>query len=98
MLRTRAAGRVFACSSLSSASQETTMSMTFCQLPMSRITTATMASNEAHFLPQALPHNVRLLRRAHDPDRTRFVMSGRLSDVCAALEQLAEQEQRNVCL
>ena len=74
------------------------MSMTFCQLPRSRITTATMASNEAHFLPQALPHNVRLLRRAHDPDRTRFVMSGRLSDVCAALEQLAEQEQRNVCL
>lgn len=74
------------------------MSMTFCQLPLSRITTATMASNEAHFLPQALPHNVRLLRRAHDPDCTHFAMSGRLSDVCAALEQLAEQEQRNVCL
>lgn len=36
---------------------------------------------------------VRLLRRAQETDRNRFVLSGRLADVCQALDHMLAQEQ-----
>ena len=41
---------------------------------------------------QPLAHNVRLLRNHRSSDRALFALSGKLSDVCAALDQLARQE------
>ena len=76
------------------------MPMTFCPLPLPFVATApdTVASNDSqlHIAATQMPAhgNVRMLRRAHEADNTRFVLSGKLSDVCAALEQLVNQEQR----
>lgn len=53
----------------------------------------TAANIESH----ACKVHVRLLRRAKEQDCTRFALTGKLSDVCAALDELAALEQRNAC-
>ncbi|MFZ7321223.1 hypothetical protein [Comamonas jiangduensis] len=35
------------------------------------------------------------MRRSKDKDSNRFALSGKLADVCAALDALAAQEMRN---
>lgn len=82
------------------------MHFTYCTLPLARLPNAiTAASNEAQLgclestptLQQAHIHqgNVRLMRRTKDMDNTCFALSGKLADVCAALDALAAQETRN---
>lgn len=80
------------------------MQVIYCQLPLNRVKHVRLiASNDAQILvpPQAtcvavaVHSNVRLMRRSKDSDNTRFALSGKLSDVCAALDQLAAQETRN---
>lgn len=82
------------------------MRVIYCELPLLRIKdTRCIASNEDNFLLSAQTltktvaanTNVRLMRRPKESDNTRFVLSGKISDVCAALEQLAAQETRNAC-
>ena len=79
----------------------------YCQLPLLRIQPlATKASNDEplnttlDFVTQAITatSNVRLMRRGKDQGSTRFALSGKLADVCAALDQLAAQETRNARL
>ena len=80
------------------------MHVIYCQLPLNRVKQVRLiASNDAQILaaPQATcvavaaHSNVRLMCRSKDGDNTRFALSGKLSDVCAALDQLAAQETRN---
>ena len=78
------------------------MTTIFVDLPLQHLQFAhtLRASNDAVFhcatgLTQpTCAGNVRLLRRAQDQDHARFVMSGKLADVCAALDALAKQEVR----
>ena len=77
--------------------------LVFCQLPLQSVPGyASHAANQAH-LVTAITHaptslwgnqcsNVRLLRRQHEPDQTRFALSGKMADVCQALEALAARE------
>ncbi|MBP7646769.1 MAG: hypothetical protein KA751_08475 [Comamonas sp.] len=80
------------------------MQFFYCELPLPRINPAShTACNQARYinLPeqladrQASSGNVRLMRRMKDFDNSRFVLSGKLVDVCAALDELAAQEQHN---
>lgn len=80
------------------------MPLTHCELPLRRVRPAHLrASNQDQLLGLPAPlndaamasNNVRLMRRAKDSDTTRFALSGRLADVCAALDQLAAQENRS---
>lgn len=80
------------------------MQFFYCDLPLPRINPAShTACNQARYinLPeqladrQASSGNVRLMRRMKDFDNSRFVLSGKLVDVCAALDELAAQEQHN---
>lgn len=82
------------------------MNTIFARQPLPRLDQWALAcaANDATFTDPIVPRkpqaslacngNVRLLRRAKEQDRTRFVMSGKLSDVCAALDALAALEQR----
>lgn len=76
------------------------MLLTYCHLPLPAQAALRQqtAANTQPWCTQPdtaqWPGNVRLLTR--QPERlncTRFVLSGRLSDVCAALEQMVTQEQ-----
>ena len=78
------------------------MSLIYCPLPLPALHgAAPIASNDPDWktgtslqVMQLTCHsNVRLLRRTKENDASRFVLSGRLADVCAALELLAAQEQ-----
>ncbi|MDH0363554.1 hypothetical protein [Comamonas aquatica] len=80
------------------------MTTLHCELPLPRSTCRPrVASNQDqfHVLTMSLPPssachgNVRLMRRPKDTDRARFALSGKLADVCAALEALAAQEARH---
>lgn len=80
------------------------MTTLHCELPLPRSTCRPrVASNQDQFhaLTMSLPPssacdgNVRLMRRPKDTDRARFALSGKLADVCAALEALAAQEARH---
>ena len=70
--------------------------------PLESVTTA-FASNQASFHEisacaapcESCTGNVRLMRRSKDQDGNRFALSGKLADVCAALDALAAQETRN---
>lgn len=78
------------------------MRLSYCTLPLARLPrTVDCASND--YSLNAMPtsqmdvsatSNVRLLRRAKDTDSARFVLSGKLADVCAALDVLAAEENR----
>ncbi|WP_368921538.1 hypothetical protein [Comamonas aquatica] len=77
------------------------MTTLHCELPLPRSTCRPrVASNQDQFhaltmslRPSSACHgNVRLMRRPKDTDRARFALSGKLADVCAALEALAAQE------
>jgi len=81
------------------------MQFFYCELPLPRISPAAhKASNQARFIDlpahmvdrQVCTGNVRLMRRMKDADNSRFVLSGKLGDVCAALDELAAQEQNNI--
>ena len=86
-------------------SKETAVLLIFCELPLRRIEHAVFhASNQAPLAEAPIQRvagttmaspPVRLMRRAQDMDSSRFVLSGKLADVCAALDQLAAQETRN---
>lgn len=71
------------------------MAATFCVLPLPVLTinrTAVAANDDSmwrHQVPMGC--NVRVLSNVKD--RNRLVLSGRLSDVCAALDALAHQER-----
>lgn len=89
---------------LHSLQQVKTMHLIYCELPLPRVNhIAPVASNENNLsratfsmaYAVAANSNVRLMRRPKESDNTRFVLSGKLSDVCAALDQLAAQETRN---
>lgn len=65
------------------------------------VRTPTLAANDAQWEPlqpavstAACNHqgNVRLLRRRHDADGTRFALAGKLADVCRTLDWMAAQE------
>lgn len=78
------------------------MQVLHCPLPLPRLESAALASNQALFgvAPpymdgHACHANVRLMRRSKEVDGNRFALSGKLADVCAALDALAEQEMRN---
>lgn len=80
------------------------MQLLHCNLPLTRIDAASdAASNQTTFtdIPyvpldcNAYSGNVRLMRRTKDGDNQRFALSGKLADVCAALDELAAQETRN---
>lgn len=74
------------------------MTMLHCELPLPRSTCRPwVASNQDQFhtLSMSCHGNVRLMRRPKDTDRARFALSGKLSDVCAALAALEAQEARN---
>lgn len=81
------------------------MPLIFCELPLRRVEHAAFqASNQEPLKEEPMQQvagtvmagpNVRLMRRAQDMDSSRFVLSGKLADVCAALDQLAAQETRN---
>lgn len=71
------------------------MTVFFCPLPLPTVCPhPRRAANTEQLHPLAAVGNVRLLRRAHEADTSRFVMSGRLADVCQALERLASEEMR----
>ena len=77
------------------------MPLSYCQLPLPRIfPQEDIACNQAIFLAPSLgtlaeSANVRLLHRAKEKDASRFILSGKMADVCAALDYLARQEQNN---
>lgn len=72
------------------------MSIFFCALPLLSVAKPQRsAANAACLHPLTAAGNVRLLRRAHDADSNRFVISGKLADVCQALERLASEEIRH---
>lgn len=79
------------------------MHLIYCKLPLNRVHSfCGVASNDSRAITlhpisdeAGNPSNVRLMRRAKDNDSTRFALSGKLVDVCAALDQLAAQETRN---
>lgn len=80
------------------------MHFVYCEIPLTRLEdTRCTASNDNHFAPStpalskaaAIRSNVRLMRGSKESDNTRFALSGKLSDVCAALDQLAAQETCN---
>lgn len=75
-----------------------------CPLPLPHLeSAAASASNQALFCDTSFntatckncTGNVRLMRRSKDQDNNRFALSGKLADVCAALDALAAQEIRN---
>lgn len=79
-------------------------------LPFSRLVrnTSPIAANDAAFdslwnaTSTATIENlkasnqVRLLRHAKEQDTNRFALTGKLSDVCAALDELAQLEEDNM--
>lgn len=80
------------------------MSTTFLALPLRQLPFFTLreASNDASFACSScmtyeqLQHsNVRLLRHPKEQDCARFVLSGKLADVCAALDEMAALEKSN---
>lgn len=83
------------------------MQMLHYSLPLSPLECATAsASNQSHYSPRLKQEgatlclgtpagNVRFMRRLKDSDSNCFALSGKLSDVCAALDALAAQETRN---
>lgn len=80
------------------------MTTLHCELPLPRSTCRPrVASNQDQLHALTMPQpassachgNVRLMRRPKDTDRARFALSGKLADVCAALEALAAQEARH---
>lgn len=80
------------------------MRLFHCELPLPRIAQVHQtACNQARFSSQSndsvVPNigtgNVRLMHRAKDFGNTRFVLSGKLADVCAALDAMAAQEQHS---
>lgn len=80
------------------------MPLIYCKLPLLRVNFSSVcASNQEQWHYTELrtvncastPSNVRLMRRPKEADSTRFVLSGKLGDVCAALDQLAAQESLN---
>ena len=81
------------------------MQHVICTLPLARLPLASsVASNADQFNDPYIPTqptqstckaNVRWLRHAQDTDCHRFALSGRLADVCAVLDELADQEVRN---
>lgn len=72
------------------------MPVFFCSLPLLVVAKPLCsAANAACLVPVTAAGNVRLLRRAHDVDRNRFVISGKLADVCQELERLASEEIRH---
>lgn len=78
------------------------MRVSYCHLPLARLHQAVdCASNDPVLATDVVwpvniscASNVRLLRRVHDADSARFVLSGKLADVCAALDMLAAEEGR----
>lgn len=78
------------------------MHLIHCTLPLECLPQAIdCASNDSQLNALATPDfdistasNVRLMRRAKDTDSARFVLSGKLADVCAALDALAAEENR----
>lgn len=81
------------------------MQTMICTLPLVRIPIAPLvACNDDQFQEHATPTrhahaackaNVRWMCRSKDIDCNRFALSGKLADVCAALDELAAQEVRN---
>lgn len=80
------------------------MRLLHCPLPLPHLeSAAASASNQALFCDTSFntatckncTGNVRLMRRSKDQDNNRFALSGKLADVCAALDALAAQEIRN---
>lgn len=80
------------------------MQLSFCPLPLPRVSASVaLASNACQFHPtkashstmgcQALHSNVRWMQRPQNTDIRRIALSGKLSDVCAALDELAAQER-----
>jgi len=53
---------------------------------------APAAANDGTYFSIAMDDKVRILRRADETDRARLVLSGRMADVCAALERLSRAE------
>ena len=80
------------------------MQRLICTLPLARVPQASLvASNDdqLHTGESALctatscAAQVRWMCRAKDAGSSRFALSGKLADVCAALDELAAQEVRN---
>lgn len=79
-----------------------TVTLTPMPLPTLDRLSAGNAANDAFYFAACLPSaaslsnaRVRMLKHNEEMDGTRFVLSGKLSDVCAALDQLAALEQHN---
>ena len=78
------------------------MRLSYCHLPLARVPQVVdCASNDASQLATAVgpmdisrASNVRLLRSTQESDSARFVLAGKLADVCAALDLLAAEETR----
>lgn len=52
---------------------------------------STASANDSHYFSVAMDDKVRILRRDVG-DRARMVLSGRMADVCAALERMSRAE------
>lgn len=53
---------------------------------------APAAANDSMYFSIQMDEKVRILRRSDETDRARMVLSGRMADVCAALERLSRAE------
>lgn len=78
--------------------------LVFCKLPLQSVPGyAPHAANQAHMATATTPaltylwsnkcSSVRLLRRQHEPDQTRFALAGKMADVCQALDALAVESR-----
>lgn len=56
------------------------------------VASAPAAANDSQYFSIRMDDKVRILRRSDETDRARMVLSGRMADVCAALERLSRAE------
>lgn len=80
------------------------MQITFCKLPLPRLPHIDFSARNQDYFHNLLlqqpkdpfnhfqASNVRFMKRPWDKDHNRFALSGKLSDVCAALDAMAESE------
>lgn len=77
--------------------------LVFCPLPLKRLSDQQRHAANHELLdcialdagtprPSHKLSNVRLLRCKHDPDQARFALSGKMADVCQALDIMAARE------
>lgn len=83
--------RAAASTASTTAAQRTAPLSAFAAPSLPGVDGSTGSANDGHYFSVAMDDKVRILRRDVG-DRARMVLSGRMADVCAALERMSRAE------